>query len=190
MFGLGLIELVVLAFLGLPFLAVFLTRSRRKKLAGRGADPDEFYGLGGWLVLVGFGLITNPLRIWKSIDEMSEVLGEVTRDRPDLVWLVELEIAANWVFLAAALLLIFFFFRMSAKFPLTAIGVWVAGFLFNLVDLQLAISTGAVANLPVESIIRAIAPSALLVAVWTPYLLRSKRVKATFTRRWHGHVVG
>lgn len=150
-------------------------------------------GLGGWLILVGFGLIWGRLRVLGSLvrdfvpifrDGTWEVLTTPGGEAYHPLWapLLVGEVVGNLAFLAAGLALIVLFFLRSRRFPALFIGTAVANLLYVLGDAWL----GSIV-LPDEPMFdadtaREVGSSAVGVLVWVPYMLASKRVKNTFVR--------
>ncbi len=148
-------------------------------------------GLGGWLILVGLGLIVAPIRQLNLLvqtyppifrDGAWEVLTTPGSDAYHPLWAPLLigEIAVNLAFVGAGIVLIVFFFQHSHKFPTLYIVVAIASVLFIITDAWL----GSLV-LPDEPMFdpdtaRELGRSVFAVAVWVPYMLVSKRVKNTF----------
>jgi hypothetical protein len=148
-------------------------------------------GLGGWLILVGLGLIVAPIRLLIYLvqtfppifrDGAWEVLTTPGSDAYHPLWasLLVGEIACHLVFVGAEIALLVFFFQHSRRFPTLYIVVAIANLLFIIADAWL----GSLV-LPDEPMFdpdtaRELGRSVVGVAVWVPYMLVSKRVKNTF----------
>ena len=150
-------------------------------------------GLGGWLVLVGFGLLFSPLRLISHLlstypplftDGAWDALTSPSSGAYVPFWapLLGFEILGNVLLFIAGLVLIALFFQRSPRFPPTYIGISIASFLFILGDAWLVSLV-----LPDEPMFdpettRELARSFVNLVVWVPYLLISKRVRNTFSQ--------
>lgn len=157
------------------------------------AEESNLQGLGGWLVLVGLGIVIAPLTIIGSIlpdySEMFsngswEVLTTPGTEAYDSLWapLLYGEIAINGAFVLAWVFIGFLFFSKNRAFPKWYIGILLFTLAFVVLE-PLAIK----AVLPNDSLIDAAATKeigrALITSlIWIPYMLVSKRVKATFVK--------
>ncbi len=147
-------------------------------------------GLGGWLILVGLGIIIAPIKLMAAFlpaikifsDGTWEVLTVPGSESYNLLWgpIILGEMLINGGSLIVWLYVAFLFFSMKKGFPKWYIRIMVFQVAFILLD-ALAISL----VLPSEPIFdpntAKIFASALIGAlIWVPYVLVSKRVKATF----------
>jgi hypothetical protein len=150
-------------------------------------------GLGGWLVLVGLGLLISPIRLLIFI---AQTFVPLVRDgtiqalatpgselfRPMFAALIALEAAANIFCMLFAIWLIVLFFRKSRRFPLgyvTLAGLSVAIILadsFATAALDLGSPWDAEG---MQELMR----SLIALFVWGPYMFMSTRVKNTFIHR-------
>ena len=146
--------------------------------------------IGGWLILVGFGVIMRPLYLIFSLYpmykemffsgewEMIETVGRMTYG-PYFIPFIYMELIINILFILASFYLIYLFVTKDYRFPKYFIILALASWIFILIDAWLG---GMILNEPVfdpetkEEMIR----STLYAAVWVPYMLISKRVKETF----------
>ncbi len=129
---------------------------------GAFADDEELKGIGGWLYLVGAGIVLAAI---VSAVRMAEALS--TGD---------LSTGAMYVVDVTVLVALLYLFVTERKlFPKAIIIVLVLGALFALLD---ALWLGASAEGFRDDIIEIIR-----AAIWIPYFIVSKRVKATFTKR-------
>ena len=157
------------------------------------AEEKNLEGLGGWLALVGLGIIISPLRIigqlFPTYSEMFSngswaALTTPGTEAYNPLWTPILlgEMAINgglvlvWGFIA------FLFFSKKRVFPKWYIGILLFTLAFILVD-ALAIK----AVLPNEPVFDAetakeLGRSLFVTLIWVPYMLVSKRVKATFVK--------
>lgn len=157
------------------------------------SEEKNLEGLGGWLALVGLGIIISPLRIigqiFPTYSEMFSNGGWAALTTPGTevynpLWAPILfgEMAINgglvlvWGFIA------FLFFSKKAVFPKWYIGILLFTLAFILID---ALVIKAV--LPNEPVFDAettkeLGRSLFVTLIWIPYMLVSKRVKATFVK--------
>jgi len=158
-------------------------------------EENKLEGLRGWLILVGLTIILSPLRIiafifqvyselfsngtWEALTTRgTEVYNQFWFWAPILMALIVINggLLIVWLFIA------YLFVSKKKVFPKWYIGVLVFYLPFNLIS---ALSMKAV--LPNEPIfdpdtIKELASSLLGILIWVPYMLVSKRVKATFVK--------
>ena len=151
-------------------------------------------GIGGWLILILLGLLVSPIRIGLVIyqtyvplfsDGTWEQLTTSSSDAYHPFWapLITFEIASNLLIILLGLLTLYFFFLKSKHTPRAAIAWLLSSFVFVVVDYFLADAIPFVAAQPADpETIKEVARSTVSAAIWVPYFLVSKRVKATFTR--------
>lgn len=155
-------------------------------------QPTKSYdGLGGWLVLVCLGLIVAPIRdivallttygplmsidIWEGFFTAGSDIYN-----PKLGIFVGAEMIINLLLILVDGIALVFFFQRRTIFPKLFIGYLVAKALFLIVD------TIVVSHLfPSEEAFdpetrKAIGQSLFGIIIWVPYMLVSKRVRATF----------
>ena len=156
------------------------------------AVPDGPQGLGGWLILVGLGVVVTPLRIlaqlaavhlplWGS-DEWKLLTAPGSEFyRPGVAPLVYGEVVVNLLLAAAAVYTAVLFFKKSRHFPRWFVILLLASPAVVIGD---ALATAAV--FPEEQALDAdtskeVGRSVLALLIWIPYIAQSKRVKNTFT---------
>lgn len=156
-------------------------------------EEKSLEGLGGWLILVGLGIIISPIRIAVQIYQIYSgifsngswtALTTPGTETYNPLWAPILigEVAINgglflmWVFIA------FLFFSKKRVFPKFYIGILLFTLTFILLD---ALATRSVLpNVPIfdDETIKAFGQSLIASLIWVPYMLVSKRVKATFVK--------
>jgi hypothetical protein len=163
-------------------------------------DAEELKGLGGWLILVGIGLLFGV--VYRSFSILHIVnlftMGTVRHISnphsagfiPGYTGIVEFEICAQVALLTFTILLAILFVQESRAFP----RLWIAFLGLQLIYLGADhwIVSHAVAGSPVQlqQTLRPIRQQALLRiilatiggTIWIFYAVRSRRVKATFIR--------
>jgi hypothetical protein len=162
----------------------------------RSANPDsEAQVIGGWLILIGIGLVLSPFKLLFDLYHTPAFLNNAiwgnlfdfnNSSKNMLLGIVMIfELVYNCAQLVFLALLIFLFFKRRTIFPPFTIAFYVITLIFliadswvvsilNLTELNMADKKAAF-----KDIMRGI----LSVAIWVPYLLRSKRVKQTFVIR-------
>jgi transglutaminase-like putative cysteine protease len=158
------------------------------------ASPDGPEGIGGWLVPVAIGLVISPFIIGRALIDLA---GAVSADTwaalttfggasYHALWapLLLVELVANLGQLVFAILLLVLFFRRRTCFPKLMIGFYIASAALQGADLMMSSLVPAISVTSKEygTLVRVIVTS----AIWTTYLVRSQRVKATFVRRYRG----
>lgn len=170
-----------------------MPENKRKQRENIVSEEKELEGLRGWLILVGLGIILSPLRVITQIfpvySEMFSkgswtVLTTPGSEAYHPLWAPILygEMAINGGLVLAWVLVAFLFFSKKKAFPKWYIGILIFTLAFILID-ALAIK----AVLPNEPIFDAqttkdFGRSLIVTLIWVPYMLVSKRVKATFVK--------
>ena len=155
-------------------------------------SQDELKGLGGWLILVGLGVVVAPFRmLFNTLPAyepllQSDIWHALTS--PDSaayhpLWgpLLIGEIAVNSAIFLASLYLIYLFFAKHRWFPSAYIGIVMFSLVFIPADAWLVSIV-----LPEEPMFdpettKEFVRTLIGAVIWIPYMLVSKRVKATFT---------
>ena len=154
----------------------------------------EYKGLGGWLILVGIGVVIAPIKLLVTTvpvfnpiftDGTWEVLTTVGTDAYSPIWapLLISEIIYNIAMFIALLYLVFLFFSKHYRFPVIYIIILVIPLLF--IPLDAWFVTLALPNEPMfdpetsKEFFRVL----LTGLIWVPYMLISKRVKVTFVEK-------
>src|ERR1035437_3738934 len=144
---------------------------------------SDLNSIGGWLILVAFGLVVSPFACLSTISteyplltrgEHQPVLGE----HVSFATLITLEIAINAVFIAGLLCLNFLFFTKKKIFPKWMIVYLLAQVFLSVVDLTAA--AAVVSSAPPPAMIAGLVRPIVGALIWIPYFSTSKRVKATF----------
>lgn len=150
-------------------------------------------GLKGWLILVGLGIVIQPVRLlivflpmYSNVFtngnwEMLTTAGNPAY-HPFWATFISIELIVNIGIFIAMIYLAYLFFTKKEKFPRFFIGLAVFSLVFILLD-----ALGAKIVMPNDPIfdvdtVKELTRSLLQVIIWVPYMLRSKRVKATFIK--------
>ncbi|WP_233842455.1 DUF3857 domain-containing protein [Dyella sp. 2HG41-7] len=155
----------------------------------------RWVGIGGWLIVLAIGLTLRPLMYFHYLSTVADVMSidhwsKLTTfgsTHYNALWApaLLLELATGLAQFVFSVLLLPLLFLRRSNFPRLAIVVLVSGFVLHDVNLALLhlIPTAAhPSGEPLKSIDLAIG-----VTIWSAYLLMSKRVKATFTRRYRSN---
>jgi hypothetical protein len=169
------------------------TPSKTHKTSSNESVAENYDRFGGWLVLVGFGLIVSPIRLIWSLFPMYfeiftngswEVLTTPGTDVYSSLWAPVLlaEIVLNCGLIISWIYAIYLFFQKKSAFPSVYIVIAACSLVFIILD---ALAIAAV--LPGEPVFDADTSKELFrgfisAFIWIPYMRMSKRVKATFTR--------
>jgi hypothetical protein len=143
-------------------------------------------GLGGWLILVGFGIIAGPvfktfilISIYIPIFTSGQLSGLMKSD-PGLGGLIQFEAIGHILLLAASLYLAFLFFSKKLQFPKWFITFTLIALTFVAIDTLIAPLVTSALSYSEPQHFKDLAQTAVSAAIWIPYMLRSKRVKNTF----------
>lgn len=155
------------------------------------AEEKKLEGIGGWLILVAIGIIVSPLRILALVIPLYadifrngswELLTTPGNEAYHPLWLPIIlgEITINAVFIIGWITIAFFFFLKKRIFPKVYIGMLLFTLSFIVMD---AYAIKAVLpNDPVfdPDTMKELGRTLIASLIWIPYMLVSKRVKATF----------
>ena len=145
-------------------------------------------GIGGWLVLMGIGLVLLPFRLLGSLAGALQVLEPETWRRlttpsspvyhPAWGPVILAEFLANAIFLGGAGVLLYLFFKKRRAFPKVAIGFMVANVIFQM--FEVAMGRIVLPGTPADKEIGQLMLAVVSGAIWISYLKLSRRVAATF----------
>jgi len=157
-------------------------------------DINKLKGLGGWLTLVGIALIISPIRLIVTgyqnyypvfSEGVFNLLTSVDSPYYHPLWKYYLfwEIAVNIFLVLISFILLYLFFRKHSIFPKLFISFCVLIIILILVDASLIKLI-----LPNEEVFdndtsKELMRSIFYGMIWIPYMLFSKRVKATFVEK-------
>jgi hypothetical protein len=154
---------------------------------------DDLCGLRGWLVLVGVGVVISPIKLAITVlptfvslfrDGTWRALTTPGSDLYNPLWVPLLagEITYNLALFIAVVLLNVFFFSKHRFFPHLYIGVVASSLIFLPLDSWLVSLVLKQSHAFDEETVTNLIRAAVGAAIWIPYMLKSQRVKATFTR--------
>jgi hypothetical protein len=157
------------------------------------AEEKNLEGIGGWLILVGLGIILSPLIVIAQTlpvylkmfsDGSWVILTTPGTEAYNPLWAPILfgEMAINGGLVLAWIFIAFLFFSERKAFPKWYISILIFTLIFILID-GLAIKS-VLPNEPVfnPDTTKKFARTLIVTLIWVPYMLVSKRVKATFVK--------
>lgn len=155
------------------------------------AEKEDLNGIGGWLILVAIGLIITPLRVaYLLLADLIPIFSNGTwaaltdpgSESYSPYWAPLLigEVVANGLLMAVSAYLLYLFFSKKKVFPVWYMGVIAFSLVFIPLDAWLV--TKALPDEPMfdPDTTKEFSRSILAAVIWIPYMLVSKRVKATF----------
>ncbi len=156
-------------------------------------EGKSLEGLDGWLVLVGLGIVISPLRsivmLFSTYSEMFsngswDALTTPESEAYNPLWAPILygEMAINGALILTYIFVALLFFSKRKAFPKWYIGMLIFSPAFILLD-ALAIKA-ALPNEPIfdPKTIKELGYSLIGPIIWIPYMITSKRVRATFIK--------
>ncbi len=155
-------------------------------------DP-RYDGLGGWLILIGIGVIASPfmlvrhlINFKKSIFDNGtwEALTTASSDAYHPLWapLLCVEAGFNLISLVIAIVMVPMYFSKKKFFPQWFVWLHVVTLVFIVADaFALLLVRPDLSAIDPESA-KEISRSVVGVCIWVPYMIYSKRVASTFTR--------
>jgi len=154
-------------------------------------ESNELQGLNGWLILVGLGILIAPIRmivflytnyieifntgIWEALTTSGTEFYVVGFGS-----LLMVEVSINILLLFSTIYLAYLFFTKKALFPKLYMAIVIFSFIFIIIDSYVASLVFPEEKIFDKETLRELAKSAIAVFIWVPYMLTSKRVKATF----------
>lgn len=153
---------------------------------------NDLDGLGGWLIVVGFGLVLGiilvvggmlPLYVSMFTDGGYESLTTPGSQIYHPLWAPALifEMTATAIMLAAQVSLCCLFITKNRLFPTVFIVTTSANLVVMAITAVFMLGIDRALGKEGLTDLMKVSVSAL---IWIPYMVRSKRVKATFTRSW------
>lgn len=157
-------------------------------------DNDNVKGLGGWLILVAIGIVIGPFRLayeygptYYSVftDGTFETLTTAGSQAYHPLWgpmLIGEALYNSLMFIVSAYL-IYLFFSKNYLFPKVFIAVAVVSLVF--IPLDAWLMSFVLQDEPIfdPATTKEFTRALILGIIWVPYMLMSKRVKATFIEK-------
>ena len=154
-------------------------------------NESEVQGLGGWLILVGIGVVLGPIRL--AIEFLPLYYGIFTDGTFIIVttpgneayhplWgaLLIFEAIYNSLVLAGSVYLAYLFFTKHYFFPKLYIAIALLSLIFIPLDAWFASFVMPNQQLFDDDTLKEFIRSVVTVVIWVPYMLISLRVKNTF----------
>ena len=151
-------------------------------------------GLGGWLILVGLGVVITPFRLLAIYVPLYlgifkngtwEALTTAGSESYHALWgpLLVGEILCNFGVIAVSIYMMYLYFAKHYLFPKFYIGLIIFSLVFIPLDAWLV--SIILPNQPMfdPSTLKELARTLIAGFIWVPYMLVSKRVKATFVEK-------
>ena len=139
-------------------------------------------GLGGWLILVAFGLVVNIALMSSTLVELVGLLqsDDIYVLGAHFEYLLMFEVAMIGSFIAFIAYTLFLFARSKKEFPMFFIAFVILGFLLLIVDA--AAVNFVIPEVPFLSpeTTTGLIQQVFYACIWIPYMRISKRVKQTF----------
>lgn len=146
-------------------------------------NKDELRGIGGWLILVAIGVFVRPFQlalITYVIGSSFSGLETFIMEYPDvntsyLAGLLSMELIMNFLCLILSIYLVYLFIKKKALFKKLILLFFMAYPLFLCLDSFLSF---IILKLPMDMM--TIGVQIISFAIWSAYILQSKRVENTF----------
>lgn len=170
---------------------IFIVSKLYKKDLASDIIYREGIPIGGWLVLVGIGIIVTPFYMIYSISlneffnlESWEFISSPKSEGYNALWSIAfvLELMMNVVFVVYLIFLIILFFKRRSTFPIHYISFKIINLVLIVTDYYLLLQIESDYLVADDSAIKAVVKVFIGAAIWIPYMLFSERVKDTFTK--------
>ncbi len=152
---------------------------------------EDLKGLKGWLILIGLGLVLSPWRLALQMgplfynmftDGTFEYLTTPGTESYHPLWkpILFFEMIYNGIMILSAFFLAFLFFKKHYLFPRAYIGFTILPVIVVPLDAwlgSLVVTNEAMFD---PATLKELIGSLLGAIIWIPYMILSKRVKATF----------
>jgi len=149
--------------------------------------------IGGWLVLIGLGVIFAPLRILYILfatyppivtDGTWELLTTIGSESYSPIWgpLLIGEFLINLAVVTASFYMAFLFFTKNSKLPIWYASIALFSSIFIVVDAYIVTMVLPEIEMFDTDTIKELSRTLFALLIWTPYLLLSTRSRSTFTQ--------
>ncbi len=156
-------------------------------------NNNEVSGIGGWLILPLLGLLFTPVKIGYLMSTLFvpvftegywEVLTSPESEAYHALWgpLIIFELVGNLFFLCFSIYLIVLFFRKNYLLPKLYIAFLISNVVFLTIDYFVSDLIPAVAMEDSSESMKELVQTIAAACIWTPYFLKSRRVKNTFVK--------
>jgi len=152
-------------------------------------------GVGGWLILLAFGIVAGLIRMIIGFDEdysfyTDSILSTINSEQfstvfgggdvATLFWLLVYEFIGSAVFLLLWMYMTFLFFSKKERFSSLFINLNLWFLLFNLIDVYVGSTLVILQDSFGNEVYRNLAGQAFSIIIWVWYIKKSERVKNTF----------
>ncbi|WP_207232102.1 DUF2569 domain-containing protein [Corallincola spongiicola] len=157
-------------------------------------DDKKYQGIGGWLILVAIGVVLKPIVLLVKtlpifvpifIDDTWQQLTTAGSEYYHPMWapLIIGEVTFNIGMLIASVALLYLFFTKHYRFPLLFILVSVVS--LGVLPLDAWLTSFLFPDEPIfdPATVKELSQTAIVALIWIPYMLVSKRVRATFIEK-------
>lgn len=153
---------------------------------------DRYDRLGGWLIFVALGLILTPVMLFITSSGIAKIFA--TGSWPLLTTpgteyynslngpIIIFDTVGNITLFTLSIVNLIYFFRRKKLFPKLIIIFYIINLTFVFGDYCLNSLLPAVQADPSLQSYDDLARSVINAAIWVPYFIKSKRVKATFVK--------
>ncbi|NVJ61241.1 MAG: DUF2569 domain-containing protein [Gammaproteobacteria bacterium] len=156
------------------------------------SDNNDLKGLGGWLILVGIGVVISPFRLLATLVPTYLPIFEdgtweaLTTEGSEYYtqyfdYLLIGEIFFNGLMILSSLALIYLYFSKHYFFPKLYIIIITASLVFIPLDAWLVTLIFPSEEMFDMETLREFGRTLIAGLIWVPYMLVSQRVKLTFT---------
>lgn len=153
-------------------------------------DEQKYQKIGGWLYIVGIGVVLNPILYVYTIAQSVSVLSyDVWRlittpgtevYHPMLAPLIVFELVTTVGFLVLSIAVAIYFFQKRKILPKLIITFLLSNLAFCVIDFLWVNSITLSVSLGADYLINWVYRTAIACLIYVPYFLKSKRVKGTF----------
>jgi len=153
---------------------------------------DAPVGIGGWLILVTFGVFISPILMAVQLVPLLEVFEAETWDLlttpgtdtfvPYFSAVMTIELIVNSLLIMGHIYLVYLLIKRRRNFPRFFIGIMVFTLVFLVVDALLVSMVFPDEPVLDSDTLKDISRQLIGTCIWVPYMLKSRRVKATFTQ--------
>lgn len=155
-------------------------------------EHRQFRGLGGWLVLPAISLVVRPFYVLAQLGQSADsYYGErvwsalmtpgTTAYQPALAALVAFEAVGNVALLMLSILTAVFFFRQKRQAPRLMIALLAYHPLLQILDWVACSFVELPDRSGQDGTLALFFQGLVVAAIWIPYFVQSRRVRATFT---------
>lgn len=153
---------------------------------------DNYDKLGGWLIFVALGLILAAVLLFLTSSSIAQIFASGSWSlltTPGTEYynslnapIIIFDASCNTILFIFSVINLIYFFRKKKLFPKLLIIFYIINLAFIFVDYYLNSLLPAVQADPSLQSYDDLARAVINAAIWIPYFIKSKRVKATFVK--------